>query len=334
MTSTVRPARDRSHRVVVLALHSAVAFELGLPHRFLAASTLRPDDPREPAPYDVAVCTVDDGPVMTSAGYQVLPSHPRSVLAEAETVVVVGVVDHPVMRTGELDPLTRDALALVPRSARWVSICTGAFVLAAHGLLDGVPATTHWMHADTFRRRFPDIELDADVLFIDNGDVLTSAGNAAGIDLLLHVLRRDLGADVAARVARGAVVAPWRDGGQSQFIDRPVPEPGEGGTAATRDWAMAHLDADLSLAALARHAGMSVRTFTRRFREETGETAGEWVTRRRVEHARHLLETTSWPVDRVAAESGFGTPAAFRTQFRAGVGLAPSAYRRSYAASA
>ncbi|MDE9367618.1 helix-turn-helix domain-containing protein [Luteipulveratus sp. YIM 133132] len=319
----------RTEQVVVLALENSVAFELGLPHRFLTADALRPTD-GGPRPYEVLMCTVDDGPITTSAGYQVLPTHPHEALRTADTVVIVGTPWHSVMETGALAQPIRDALALVPTGARWVSICTGAFVLAALGLLDGRRATTHWAHADAFRRCFPDIELDADVLFIDHGDVLTSAGNAAGIDLLLHLVRRDHGVEVANRVARGAVVAPWRDGGQAQFIDRPVPAVGEGGTASTREWALRHLEEDLSLARLAQHAGMSVRTFTRRFREETGQTAGEWITGRRVEHARHLLEKTDWPVDRVAAASGFGTAAAFRAQFRTGVGISPSAYRRGY----
>ncbi|WP_157063391.1 GlxA family transcriptional regulator [Luteipulveratus mongoliensis] len=334
---TLRPVQAPTHRVVVLALEGAVAFELGLPHRFFATSSLLPGWPSNPTgepPYDVAMCTVDDGPITTSAGYQVLPSHSREALATADTVVLVGMPWHEVMENGKLDAPIREALALVPDSARWLSICTGAFVLAALGKLDHGQATTHWIHADAFRRLFPHIDLDPEVLFIDNGDVLTSAGNAAGIDLLLHVIRRDLGTEAANRVARGCVVAPWRDGGQAQFIDRPVPAPTEGGTAATRAWALEHLAEDLSLPVLARRSEMSVRTFTRRFREETGESAGEWVLRRRVEHARHLLETTSWSVDRVAADCGFGTSASFRAQFRASVGLPPSAYRRTYLTSA
>jgi transcriptional regulator GlxA family with amidase domain len=162
--------------------------------------------------------------------------------------------------------------------------------------------------------------------------VLTSAGNAAGIDLLLHVLRSDHGSEAANRVARGAVVAPWRAGGQAQFIDRPVPDESDAGTGPTRAWALERLDQTLSLADLARHAGMSVRTFTRRFREETGETAVTWLNRARVDRARHLLETTDLPVDRVAADAGFGTTASLRQHLATAVGLSPLAYRRTYRA--
>ena len=200
------------------------------------------------------------------------------------------------------------------------------------GLLDGLEATTHWAHAEHFRRLFPRVRLNEDVLYIDNGDVLTSAGNAAGIDLLLHILRRDLGSDTANRVARGAVVAPWRAGGQAQFIERPVPEAGDEGTGPARAWVLDHLDEPVTLASLAARVGMSVRTFTRRFREETGETAGTWLLRVRVDHARHLLETTDLPVDRVAERSGFGTAASLRQHLTTAVGMPPLAYRRTYRA--
>ena len=211
-----------------------------------------------------------------------------------------------------------------------VSICTGSFVLAAAGLLDGRRATTHWVHGATFARLFPAVRLDADVLFVDDGDVLTSAGNAAGIALLLHLIRRDHGTEVATRVARRSVVAPWRDGGQSQFIERPVPEAGDAGTAATRAWALERLDRPLTLADLAEHARMSVRTFTRRFREETGLTATRWLVQQRVALARRLLETTDTPVEKVAADAGFGTTASMRQHLHAAIGVAPLAYRRTY----
>ena len=211
-----------------------------------------------------------------------------------------------------------------------VSICTGAFVLAAAGLLDERPATTHWLHAPAFARLFPDVRLDPDVLFVDDGDVLTSAGNAAGIDLLLHLIRRDHGSDVAARVARRSVVAPWREGGQSQFVERPVPEPGDSGTATTRAWALQRLHDPLTLADLATHAQMSVRTFTRRFREETGLSATQWLVQQRVALARRLLESTDSPVERIATESGFGTAASLRQHLHAAIGVPPLTYRRTY----
>ena len=327
------------HRVVVLALPSVVAFELGLPHRFFAANSIDPawtgagayTPSRAPA-YEVLTVTVDDGPVTTSAGYEVSPTHPHTVLASADTIVVPGIVDRYAAGDGTLPADLAALLATARPGVRWVSICTGAFVLAGAGLLDGLDATTHWAHAEHFRRLFPRVRLNEDVLYIDNGDVLTSAGNAAGIDLLLHILRRDLGSDTANRVARGAVVAPWRAGGQAQFIERPVPEAGDEGTGPARAWVLDHLDEPVTLASLAARVGMSVRTFTRRFREETGETAGTWLLRVRVDHARHLLETTDLPVDRVADRCGFGTAASLRQHLTAAVGMPPLAYRRTYRA--
>jgi transcriptional regulator GlxA family with amidase domain len=330
---------NRPHRVVVLALESVVAFELGLPHRFFTASAIDPawpgtgayTPPAVPA-YEVLTVTVDDGPVTTSAGYAVTPTHPHTVLASADTVVIPGITDRHAAGDGRLPAELAALLATARPGVRWLSICTGAFVLAATGMLDGLPATTHWAHAEHFRRLFPQVRLDPDVLYVDNGAILTSAGNAAGIDLLLHVLRRDLGSDVANRVARGAVVAPWRAGGQAQFIERPVPDTDDAGTGPARAWVLAHLDEPASLADLASRAGMSVRTFTRRFREETGETAGSWLLRVRVDHARHLLETTDLPVDRVADQAGFGTAASLRQHLTSAVGMPPLAYRRTYRA--
>lgn len=324
-----------AHRVVVVALPGVLAFELGLAHRLLGADATRDGWPRKvagPPAYQVMHVTVDDKPVTTSAGYQVVPSHRRAELARADTVVIPGISDHQVQRTGALAQVENAALDSVQNGTRWVSICTGAFALAARGLLDGRRCTTHWLHAARLGKVFPHLDIDPNVLFVDDGDVLTSAGNAAGIDLLLHLVRTDLGADVASRVAKSCVVAPWRDGGQAQFIDRPMPTSDTGGTAPTREWALARLHEDLSLVRLAQHAGMSVRTFTRSFREETGVTAGAWVLRARVDHARHLLERTDWSVDRVAGEAGFGTGASLRGHFRDQVGLAPLAYRRRFVA--
>ena len=250
------------HRVVVLALPSVVAFELGLPHRFFAANSIDPawtgagayTPSRAPA-YEVLTVTVDDGPVTTSAGYQVTPTHPHTVLPTADTIVIPGIVDRYAAGDGALPADLAALLATARPGVRWVSICTGAFVLAGAGLLDGLEATTHWAHAEHFRRLFPRVLLNEDVLYIDNGDVLTSAGNAAGIDLLLHILRRDLGSDTANRVARGAVVAPWRAGGQAQFIERPVPEAGDEGTGPARAWVLDHLDEPVTLASLAARVG-------------------------------------------------------------------------------
>jgi transcriptional regulator GlxA family with amidase domain len=319
-------AAPRRHEVVVLALPNSMAFELGLPHTFLGGAT----DADGRRLYRVRVATLDGGSIRTSAGYSVLPEHDAGALATADTVVVPGVYGGPAMTDGTLPDDVGEALRAAADHARVVSICTGAFVLAAAGLLDGRPATTHWLHSAAFRRLYPAVHLDPDVLFVDDGDVLTSAGNAAGIDLLLHVVRRDHGSEVANRVARRSVVAPWRDGGQSQFIERPVPDPGGSGTAATRSWALQRLGEPLSLAELAGHSAMSVRSFTRRFRQETGLSPARWLVQQRVALARHLLESTDTPVERVAAEAGFGTTASLRQHLHAAIGVAPLAYRRTF----
>jgi len=224
-------------------------------------------------------------------------------------------------------------LATIPPHARIMSICTGAFVLGAAGRLDGRRATTHWAHADAFRALYPKVRLDEDVLFVDDGDVLTSAGLSAGVDLCLHVVRSDHGSDVANRAARYCVVPPWRDGGQAQFIERHVPEARTDGTAPTRAWALGRLDRPLDLAAMAEHARMSVRTFSRRFRAETGLTPGTWLVQQRLRHARHLLETTDLPVQQVAQRAGLGSAASLRQHMRVALGVAPLAYRRTFRAS-
>jgi transcriptional regulator GlxA family with amidase domain len=203
-------------------------------------------------------------------------------------------------------------------------------VLAAAGLLDGRPATTHWMHAGHFQRLYPRVRVDPDVLFVDDGDVLTSAGVGSGIDLCLHIVRRDHGANIANRIARQCVVPPWRDGGQAQYIERPLPEPATATTGPTRDWALERLDRPLPLTELAAHAGMSVRTFTRRFRDETGISPGQWLTGQRVELARRLLESTDMTVDQIARRAGFGTSASLRQHLGAVIGVSPMTYRRTF----
>ena len=319
-------AQTTPHEVAVVAVERVVGFELGLPYRLLG---LAEDADGSPL-YRVRIATLDGRPVRTADGFSVQPDHDGSVLRTAGTVIVPGIMGGPMVRDGRIQPELRDALRDAADHARMVSICTGSSVLAAAGLLDGRPAATHWRDVDAFRRNFPSVRLDPDVLFVDDGDVLTSAGVAAGIDLLLHLVRRDHGSEVANRVARRNVVAPWRDGGQSQFIERPVPEPGDAGTAATRAWALDHLGEPLTLADLAGHARMSVRTFTRRFREETGTSPQQWLAAQRLALARQLLESTDRPVDRIAADAGFGTAASLRGQLRASIGVSPLTYRRTY----
>jgi transcriptional regulator GlxA family with amidase domain len=314
------------HEVAVLAVDRVVGFELGLPYRLLGLA----EDAGGSPLYRVRVATLDGRPVRTADGFSVQPDHDGSVLRSAGTVVVPGIMGGPMVREGRIPDELRAALRDAAGHARMVSICTGSSVLAAAGLLDGRPAATHWRDVDAFRRNFPSVRLDPDVLFVDDGDVLTSAGVAAGIDLLLHLVRRDHGSEVANRVARRNVVAPWREGGQAQFVERPLPESGDVGTAATRAWAAERLGEPLTLADLAAHARMSVRSFTRRFREETGMSPLRWLAGQRLAFARQLLESTDAPIDRVAADAGFGTPASLRQHLRASIGVAPGTYRRTY----
>ncbi len=317
-----------AHRVGVLALDHVVAYDLGTPPQIFRAAR----DEQERHLYDVQVCSPGGRPVRSNAGFTVVPDHGLELLAEADTVVVAGVYyGAQVLADGTVDEPVREALrAAANRGARVMSICTGAFVIAAAGLLEGRRATTHWAHADNFRRLFPRVRLDPDVLFVDEGTVLTSAGVGAGVDLCLQVVRDDHGSDVANMAARRCVVPPWRPGGQSQYIVRPVPGVADSSTAATRAWMLEHLHEPLDLRTLAERARMSVRTFTRRFRDETGSSPGRWITQQRVERARHLLETTDLPIDRVAVDAGFGTGAALRQQMTAALGIAPSAYRSTF----
>lgn len=314
------------HRVVVLALEGVYPFELSIPVRIFGTAAARDGEPL----YEVVTCGLDGGPVTTSADFAITVTHGREALRTADTLVIPPFTCGTEGARDWLPDELAEALALLPADARIVSICTASYVLAAAGLLDGQAATTHWNEAGHFQRAFPQVQVDANVLFVDNGRILTAAGVAAGVDLCLHLVRRDHGSDIANRVARLCVVPPWREGGQAQYIDRPVPEPAAATTAATREWAEQRLDRPLSLAELAAHAGMSVRTFCRRFGEEVGMPPGQWLARQRVEHARRLLETTDLPVDHVAAHAGFGTAASLRQHLARTLGVSPTAYRQAF----
>ncbi|MET8102082.1 helix-turn-helix domain-containing protein [Streptomyces sp. NPDC005236] len=311
--------QEQVERVVVLALDGVYPFELGMPSRILGAADGR---------YEVVTCTVDGGPVRTDADFSITVDHGPEVLRTADTVVIAAVT--PARIAAALSGEVAAVLALIRPGTRVVSICTGAFVLAAAGLLDGRRATTHWHVTDAFRRMFPLVDLDPDVLFVDDGDILTSAGAASGIDICLHIVRRDHGSELANKVARRCVVPPLREGGQAQFIEQPVPEPSTASTAATRDWALARLGDPLTLTELAAHAGMSLRTFARRFNDEVGLSPGRWLIQQRVARARHLLESSDLPVDRVAGEVGFATGASLRQHLQATIGVSPQTYRRTF----
>ncbi|WP_411070053.1 GlxA family transcriptional regulator [Streptomyces sp. cmx-4-25] len=324
-------ARATPHRIAVLALPGVPAFELGIPSRVFGSAV---DAEGRPL-YEVTVCTVDGAPVPSDAGFTVQPAAGAEALAGADTVIVPPTHAMPELLLGA--PLPSEvaaAVAGIRPGTRLVSICSGSYVLAAAGLLDGRPATTHWNLAPEFRRAYPRVRVDEDVLFVDDGDVLTSAGAAAGVDLCLHMIRRDHGAATANRTARMCVVPPWRDGGQAQFIDRPVPEPTLADTTATRAWALEHLAEPLTLARLAEHARMSLRTFTRRFRDEVGLTPVQWLTAQRLELAKQLLETTDLPIDLVAHRAGLGSGNSLRAHMRTALGVSPAAYRRAFGSGA
>jgi transcriptional regulator GlxA family with amidase domain len=321
----------RRHRVVVLALTGLLPFELGIPHRIFGRA--RDDEGR--LLYEILTCGLTAGPVRTDADFAVTVEHGPEVLATADTVVVPASYElGPVYQEGRLTDELAAALAYIRPGTRMVSICTGGYVLAAAGYLDGRPATTHWSSAEHFQRLFPTVRVDADVLFIDDGDVLTSAGVAAGVDLCLHIVRRDHGTAVANEVARRTVVPPHRDGGQAQYIHRPLPDPQMATTTSARAWALARLHEPIQLRDMAEQESMSVRTFTRRFREEVGVSPGQWITQQRVERARHLLESTDLSVDQVARDAGFGTAQSMRQHLQSTLGVPPTVYRRTFRAAA
>lgn len=314
------------HRVAVLLLPPVVGFDAMIPTLLFGNAT----DPTGRSLYEVVTCALSPDAVTSTGGFGVVAQAGPEALASADTVVVPGTRFPPCRVDGVLPPALSAAFAQIRPDTRLVSICTGAFVLAAAGVLDGRPATTHWKFADDLRRLYPRVRIDEKVLFVDDGDVLTSAGLAAGIDLCLHIIRSDHGAQVANAVAKYCVVPPWREGGQAQFIERQVPASDSLSTAATREWALRHLDEELTIERLARHAHMSTRTFIRRFREETGQSPGAWVRARRLDRARELLESHDLPIDEVARRSGLGSGANLRHHLRRGIGLSPTRYRKVY----
>ncbi|HEX8245034.1 MAG TPA: helix-turn-helix domain-containing protein [Longimicrobium sp.] len=309
--------------VVVLALDSVVPFDLGVACQVFGYAS--PD--LGAMRYRMTLCAAAPGLVTTSIGFGVTVDHGLEALAAADTVIVPGIrnIDAPT------PPAVVQALrAAHARGARIASICTGAFVLAQAALLDGRAATTHWKDAATLAERFPAVRVDPRVLYVDEGQVLTSAGIAAGIDLCLHIVRRDWGAEVANALARRLVVPPHRSGGQAQFVEQPVPARASGGLERTRTWAIERLDRRVTVDEMARHAVMSRRNFTRRFRAETGTSPLQWLLQQRVLRARRLLETTGMSVQRIALECGFGSALSLRDHFTREVGASPAAYRRAF----
>jgi len=311
------------HRVVALCLDGLVAFDLTAPAQAFGLAARPGGEPL----YEFSTCSVGGDEVRTTSGFGVNPQAGLGALRRAETIVVPGYA-------GLLEPPPAEALAALRaagrRGARVLSVCTGAFALAHAGLLDGRRAATHWGWAGELARRFPTVAVDPDALYIDEGEVLTSAGLSAGIDLSLHVIRKDCGAAAGERVARHMVAAPHREGGQAQFAKR-EPAPAPGSLEPTRRWAAERLGEPLDVAAMSRHAGVSPRTFARRFRAETGTTPLQWLLTRRVLEARRLLEESELPVEAVAWRCGFGTAASLRDHFRRVTATTPTAYRRAFA---
>src|SRR4051794_12963351 len=318
----------KRHRVVSVLVDGMTAFEPSVADEFFGDDrTALLGVPW----YRYTTCT-PGSPAVRIGSFDVSVPRGLEALRRADTVVVAGRAES----GGGDDDALLDALRQAhARGARMVSFCTGAFALAAAGLLDGRPATTHWAHTDELQARFPEVRVDPSVLYVDDGDVLTSAGSAASIDLAMHIVQRDYGADIANRVARDLVVPPHRRGGQAQFIQTPVGPPEEcgDGLGEALEYASAHPDAELTVAALAEVALMSPRHFARQFRAATGTTPHQWLVVQRLGLARRLFETTDQSVEQIATASGFGSAAALRLHFQRALGTSPTAYRRTFRAA-
>jgi transcriptional regulator GlxA family with amidase domain len=310
-------------KVVCLVLPGTAPFEFGVVCEVFGIDRSAMGGPA----FDYHVATADPGPVPTSLGFTMDIRTDLSVAADADLIAVPAHL----IGTESVDErylaVIREAVA---RGAWVLSVCSGAFVLAQAGVLDGRRATTHWMHADRLARRYPRIEVDPDVLFVQDGSIVTSAGTASGIDAALHIVRVEHGAAAANVVARRMVVPPQRDGGQAQYIPSPVPERRVDSFAEVTEWMLAHLDQDLSVDQLARRALMSSRTFARRFRADLGTTPAAWLNRQRLLRAQQLLEQTDEGLEQVAQLAGFGTAAVMRHHFLKVLQTTPTAYRRTF----
>jgi AraC family transcriptional activator FtrA len=309
------------HTVSVLAFDSMAPFELGAVVEVFGVNRLGQDW------YDLRVCAETTGALRMAGGFTMTAEHDLETFANADTVIVPGASVY-----GDESPAVIEALRRAhERGARIVSICSGAFALAAAGLLDGKAATTHWKYAPILARRYPQIDVRPDVLYVDNGNVLTSAGSAAGIDLCLHLVRTDHGAGVANSIARHLVAPPHRDGGQAQYVEATVMRHGEDDPIGrATGWALDNLTAGITVRELARQAHLSQRTFIRHFTKRTGTSPLRWVITQRVLASLPLLESTSTPVEKVGAAVGFDSPATFRHHFGRTMNVSPAAYRRTF----
>ncbi|MEY9933979.1 transcriptional regulator GlxA family with amidase domain [Catenulispora sp. GP43] len=310
------------HTVAIIALDGVIPFDLATPIEVFNRARLPDGRPG----YQVRVCA--EQPELSAGSFALRAPYGLAALQDADTIIVPG-IENPL---APLPPAVGEALrAAAANGTRIASICVGTFPLAATGLLDGLRATTHWLAADQLAAAHPAIEVDASVLYVDNGQFLTSAGAAAGLDLCLHMIRKDYGSAVAAHSARLSVMPLEREGGQAQFIvldHSPAPQ---GGTLEPLlGWLQDNLGRDLTLPDIAAEAGLSTRTLIRRFREQTGTTPLQWLHRARIRRAQHLLETTQHSVERIAAQVGFGSATAFRDRFKRTTGTSPNAYRRTF----
>lgn len=313
----------RNHLVVALAYDRLCTFEFGCVVELFALQ--RPE--LEVPWYRFAVCSAERKPLRAAGGIKVTAPYSLKMLERADTIIIPGWRD-----ADEPPPeeLLRKLRAAYRRGARVCSICSGVFVLAAAGILDGKSATTHWRYAERLAQRYPAIRVQPNALYVEDGKVMTSAGSAAGLDMLIHLVRRDFGPQIANRVAQRLVIPPHRDGDQAQFVPRPVAPDEAGRLSRLLDWTRAHLGATHSIASLARRASMSPRTLLRRFKESTDLAPGEWLVRERIAAAREMLESGRAPIGVICERIGFGSQESFRRHFRLRVGASPLAYQRRF----
>ncbi|MBD8476890.1 GlxA family transcriptional regulator [Microbacterium sp. CFBP 8794] len=282
--------------------------------------------------FDFRIVAPEPGVVPSNIGFSVNVDLGLEAASDVDILVLAPI---PRDQWGTVDPRVVEVVRAAHARGAWLlSVCSGSFVIAAAGVLDGKRATTHWRYADVMARMYPEIEVDPDVLYVQSGNIVTSAGTAAGLDACLHLLRQELGSELANRIARRMVVAPQRDGGQAQFIASPIPIDSSLSLAPVTEWMLQNLDAELSVDRLAARAHMSPRTFARRFKADLGATPAAWLARQRLLHAQRLLEETDLGLDRIAAECGFGSAAVLRQNFARAMGLTPTAYRTRFSCNA
>ncbi|MFG6493149.1 GlxA family transcriptional regulator [Microbacterium sp. P03] len=310
--------------VAVIVQHGFAPFEFGLACEAFGLDRSADGIP----PFDFRIVTPDPGAVSSNMAFSVNVERDLAFADEADLVVVTPI---PRSTWGAVDDRVSDAIRRAVARGAWVlTVCSGAFAVAAAGVLNGKRATTHWMYAAQMAEMYPEIDVDPDVLYVQEGRIITSAGTAAGIDACLHLLRQELGAEMTNRIARRMVVPPQRDGGQAQFIDRPLPQATSLSLAPVTDWMVQNLRLDLTVDQLAAKAHMSPRTFARRFKADHGTTPAAWLARQRLIHAQRLLEKTDLGLDRIAWESGFGSAAVLRQNFARTLGTTPTAYRATF----